>query len=946
MSDLKKYLILYSSENQAVAEQLSDEFQSNGQECMILEKGDHDLTAQLGQIAVPPDSQIVLLITDNFLKSYGCMNGVLHAAHKWGDENRLIALVTSGMQTLEDGSKRTVSTNFERVGEIIQYMNYWQDKYLALRKEKRNKDDDEELDEEIAVTKEISAETGEFLRYIRGLGYYSLEEFSNKFIQNQNRQQKSEELPDGAAILDMSPAQPKSGPAKSNERSLVEMIEDSSEELMAENSDLTDHFDTEEEALSEESLSHIPGLDLLNELDQEEESEEQVLIDELLAEQPSTPESGTSPDSGFSKNEIQRLDEENDELMAILDEVLQDEGLSSDSDKEEFKFLGDDPDNPGDFDIDSLFGDEDKTFDSDSETGEEEEDNIPVDENEVLLNLIESEDGEISTEEILEESVEYFRENQIEEGISHLAAAIQMRPHDTSLRYYHSYALARYTSDFEGAKAGLEALLKMDKDHPDGWFLLAELAENQQDFEGARKSFERVLKGTPDFPDTHYRLGLLIAEHFNGEEAIAVDHLKKAVQQDEQNVDALYMLASLLNENLDQPENSVKYFRKALNQQPDHPFANYDLALVYHSLNDVARAREYYLRAISINPELKTPQNDIAFNIQQEIGDRIAQMAGVQTTEQSNLHQSNQFSGSTLKEYSVAEEEGDEEHNGGNGFEDKDQQYSAVAQHAMAHKSTPLVETKVVLITGATSGIGKATAEVFAKNGYRVMMTGRRENLLLEISEELSKKYNCLIHTLTFDVRDQVAMQAAVNKIPDDWKNIDILVNNAGLSRGLHPIHEGNLDDWETMIDTNIKGLLYMTRAISPYMVERKNGHIINVSSIAGTEVYPGGNVYSASKAAVSSLTRSMRLDLHKHNVRVSQVSPGHVEETEFAKVRFDGDMEKAAKVYENFQPLRSSDVAETIFFIASRPPHVNIQDVYMYGTQQASATMIERSGR
>jgi len=195
-------------------------------------------------------------------------------------------------------------------------------------------------------------------------------------------------------------------------------------------------------------------------------------------------------------------------------------------------------------------------------------------------------------------------------------------------------------------------------------------------------------------------------------------------------------------------------------------------------------------------------------------------------------------------------------------------------------------------------------------------------------------------------VRDQDSVIAAGASLADSWKNIDILVNNAGLSRGLDPVQEGNTDDWDTMIDTNVKGLLYMTRAISPQMVARRSGQIINVSSIAGTEVYPGGNVYSASKAAVSSLTRSMRIDLHKHNIRVGQVSPGHVEETEFAKVRFDGDMEKAAGVYENFQPLKSSDVAETIYFIASRPAHVNIQDVYMYGTQQACATQIDRSGR
>lgn len=184
-----------------------------------------------------------------------------------------------------------------------------------------------------------------------------------------------------------------------------------------------------------------------------------------------------------------------------------------------------------------------------------------------------------------------------------------------------------------------------------------------------------------------------------------------------------------------------------------------------------------------------------------------------------------------------------------------------------------------------------------------------------------------------------------MDSLPEEWQAIDVLVNNAGKAKGLSPIHEGKLEHWEEMIDTNIKGLLYMTRVIAPGMVARETGHIINVGSIAGKEIYPNGNVYCASKAAVDALTAGMRLDLHKFNIRVSQVSPGHVEETEFALVRFDGDAERA-QIYKDFQPLKASDVAEVIYFQASRPAHVNIQDVVLYGTQQASATVINRSGR
>lgn len=253
---------------------------------------------------------------------------------------------------------------------------------------------------------------------------------------------------------------------------------------------------------------------------------------------------------------------------------------------------------------------------------------------------------------------------------------------------------------------------------------------------------------------------------------------------------------------------------------------------------------------------------------------------------------------------------------------------------------------KTVLISGATSGIGRATAELFAKNGYKVIATGRRTDRLDALSAHFKGKYNADLLTLPFDVRDLDSVRAAIENLPEDWRDIDILINNAGLSRGLSPIHEGDIEHWETMIDTNIKGLLYLTRAVAPMMVKRRSGHIINVASSAGKEVYPGGNVYCATKFAVDALTKSMRLDLYTHNVRVSQVAPGHVEETEFARVRFDGDEAKAAKVYDNFQPLKSSDVAEVIYFMATRPPHVNVQDVLLFGTQQAGSNFIDRSGR
>ncbi|MBK8449716.1 MAG: SDR family NAD(P)-dependent oxidoreductase [Saprospiraceae bacterium] len=253
---------------------------------------------------------------------------------------------------------------------------------------------------------------------------------------------------------------------------------------------------------------------------------------------------------------------------------------------------------------------------------------------------------------------------------------------------------------------------------------------------------------------------------------------------------------------------------------------------------------------------------------------------------------------------------------------------------------------KTILISGASSGIGKATAIEFSKSGnYQLILCGRRLDRLNAIKELLETEYKVNIHVLNFDVRSFVACQTAFLSLPKKFQSIDILLNNAGLAKGLDFIHEGDLEDWETMIDTNLKGLLYMTKLVSMGMVERKSGHIINICSTAGKEVYPKGNVYCATKYAVDALTKAIRLDLFLHNIRVSQIAPGHVEETEFALTRFDGDVEKA-KIYQDFNPLKSKDVAETIYFIATRPAYVNIQDVLMMGTQQGSSSHINRSGR
>ncbi|MFP4556265.1 MAG: SDR family NAD(P)-dependent oxidoreductase [Bacteroidales bacterium] len=253
------------------------------------------------------------------------------------------------------------------------------------------------------------------------------------------------------------------------------------------------------------------------------------------------------------------------------------------------------------------------------------------------------------------------------------------------------------------------------------------------------------------------------------------------------------------------------------------------------------------------------------------------------------------------------------------------------------------MKNKTALVTGATSGIGEATAYLLAKNGYRVIITGRRQEKLDGLKKDIKSKFQQDVLTLCFDIRLQEKVVEAINSIPEEWEHVDVLVNNAGLAAGLNPVQEGNLSDWEQMIDTNVKGLLYITRIISNKMIKQGNGHIVNIGSTAGLQVYENGNVYCATKHAVHALSQAMRIDLLKHGIRVTEVRPG-LAETEFSVVRFKGDEESAKKPYVGIVPLSGQDVADAVLYAITRPAHVNINDLEITPTAQANTFYVFRS--
>ena len=455
---------------------------------------------------------------------------------------------------------------------------------------------------------------------------------------------------------------------------------------------------------------------------------------------------------------------------------------------------------------------------------------------------------------------------------------------DSNDRYRLAAALAQQGKLTEATEQ-LELLLENDRKNVEAYLLLSYLAEQQGDYTLSLNSLEKVSLLRPDYMGIYYKLGRVTQEHFKKQSRKAMRYFQDAITQEPANADAQYRYAMMLIEQSGDYPKAIEHLNTAINADSQHENAVFELAKAYIHVENRQDGAKWYARATALNPTLKTDTHDEFFHYDEP---KIEPEPTPQIVNDNGM---------------------------------------------------------TALITGATSGIGRATAEIFARQGYRLILTGRRAERLEETKTYFETTYHNKIHLLNFDVRSLEAVKTAVNSLEEEWRNVDILINNAGLASGFAPIHEGDVSDWELMIDTNIKGLLYMTRAIAPQMVARRKGHIINVGSIAGKEIYPNGNIYIATKHAVDALTRAMRVDLYKYGIRVGQIAPGMVEDTEFALVRFHGDAEKA-KIYEDIMPLKASDVAETIFFMVSRPDYVNIQDIVLMGKQQANSILADRSGR
>ena len=915
---MTKVILAYCVENQFAAAKIASALASKAEVEKVIfdaDRGIKLLEKQAQKQACP----VLLLISDNFLKSEKCMNEALALIQSLGNQKRLIPVTTEGVYA-KDGKEgfTHIPTTFDRVSNVIQYMNYWQDRYLELRRAKPNGVDEMMFSEMVRIVRAISSEVGEMLRYLRGMEYFSFDQFeeSNFIILYRvlGINISSSDLDNIKKIAVSHTVYPAESAVEKPALEAVHVgngktIHTMDTAIAEIHAPLDPEFDTiEKQEMGALNVEITPKIN--EKIDVSEHKQQTPITSDLdIFSKPENLEAlieDIKKDTGYVLEKEDKITTGVTNINQVIDDVIHEDDKKTDAILHatyEPKILEN---------LDNIFKD-DKKEDIETPVLNEifetvaqkplDEESVKHDISRIFMNAdaqsnddalefdiksLETETPTIPLDEALNETNDALDETIVAD-VPPISAEKDVHTEGVDALKLAEDALEN--QQYHEAVEHLEMAIVNDRTNVEAYMMMAFAAEQTGDYLLSLSCLEKVTLVKPEYPGIFHKLGMLINEHFSSQKRKAIRYFTDSIKHEPTNTEAYYQLAKLELEQGGDFEMIIAYLQEALKYNPNHAESAFELAKVHYEMGNKAQAAQLYERACAANTAFKTDINNSIFKYEMP-----------------------------------------------------------VPQPELVVEPEPIVETlndngMVVLITGATSGIGYATAEIFAKNGYRLILTGRRSDRLETLKTQFEETYKNKNLLLNFDVRDAESVKNALSDLDKDFKNVDILINNAGLASGLSPIHEGDIMDWDLMIDTNIKGLLYMTRAVAPQMVARRKGHIINLCSIAGKEIYPNGNVYNATKHAVDALTRSMRVDLHKHNIRVSQVAPGAVEQTEFALVRFHGDPEKA-KIYEDFTPLKASDVAETIYFIATRSEYVNIQDVVIMCTQQASANHLDRSGR
>ncbi len=757
--------------------------------------------ATLAERLADTTDPVLLIISDNFLKSAQCMGLGIELLQK--KSNQILPVVIDGIEKDDQtGEMKTVETNFDRVSDIIKYINYWQDQYLDLRRKKRQIENlDEKLyNARLKRLRDISSEVGEFLRLLRSMNHLTEEAFKANGFEQFFR------------FIDDSDAWKrfKSNQSIDTQTPTPSMVEETVSDPIKN--------DTEHEA------APIPEMELFRppatEMETVTETDATVaLAEELEVTTEAAPEAV-----------------EEQEVEADLEESIQEEIIAEITAPKE----------------------------------EEEEPVVPVDPGPQSKETI----------ELVKEGLEHFEAGRIDEALVVMGQAVEQDPDDPKLRYHYALMLLKDNRDMGGAADQLRLVVEAEPDNIEALMLLGKIAEQNKDFALARWNYEKILEIDPEHKEVYSKIGNVILNHFEDQKEVAATYFQQAIKNNPENVAATYRYAKLLQDNGNNPEQAIQFYKKVIELKPGHAQAYLEVSRIYEQIGDLSMASEYYEQALAIDSDLRDD------NLQNRIKMVVASPTPPPPLKEEIENEENtiELIKQNLLRLEVLLKEKKEE---------------VVEEEEEVIPPPPPVKDIVVFISGATEAIGKAVAEKFADESFRILLNGSDADQLANLKNELETAYHTEVEIIPFDVRNRQDAAIAFGMLESPWQNVDILINYAG-STPIPTFGQGdNVGQWEQAIDTSVKSLLYLSRLISPKMISRQRGHIINIGSAPG----------STAQYAVDSLTKSMAIDLKQHQVKVSQISLGDV---------------------------RAEDIAEAIYFIATAPAGMNVQDLVLTGFDTA----------
>jgi NADP-dependent 3-hydroxy acid dehydrogenase YdfG len=913
---MKKIVLAYCSDNADLVENLDNALRSTKLHFEHLTEIPNAPDGAFAQALEAQTDPVLLLTTDNLLKNSACMAGLLPVLQRLLPMSAHIVPAVAEGRWYNDTSKtfENTPTAIDRLADALRYMNYWQTYYLQTIDQQQHRPAAErgEMESKVQTIHDIASEVGQVIDLIRHsnpVAWYQLTQrdyatFFERF-QLWDAQEVYKNRHNKPAVIPVAAPEPEVAEIEIPHIETPEVEHSMPEKNLPETAIADMEIPPAIQETKAQTLPYTNGWVMFTPVEPEANGHKPEIQPPAPTLQPELlPE---TPQTNVANEDIAALFEEEEKAVVATVETPDVAPEPDEAEVAEIQNMVTEPD-----------PDEAKVAEIQHITHEPAEVAIP----EIEAAAHEPEPTEVATAEVENPAPETAQPSEIEQTIQDaqvwlskghtelgkqvMQLALEQHPDNEVLR--NAYIATAQQYGFEAELPDPTPLVHSGDSNgqpqPEArsYDRMGDTANEKADHLFAKYCWDRVAEIDPEYPGIYQKLGLLCALHLPQYHSTAIVYLEKALAATLDNADVSYALAQLYIDQQQDLSLVIDRLRQTVELRPDHAEAWLSLAFAWQNKGNATEANTAYRQAIALNPALRNDRRDVELLLVTTTAPppsntQTPKHSDTQTPEHPNTQAPKHPSTQTPKHPNT-------------------QTPKPSNTQAPKHPNTQTPNPLTVLITGATSDIGRAVAELFARDGHRVIIAGRSDERLDAVQGHLLQTYDNPCQALNFDVRHYPSVETVLRQLPEDWQNIDVLINNANVAKGFAPIHEGNPDDWDIMIDTNIKGLLYTARAVTPGMVARRKGHIINIGAATGSEIYPNGNVYSATKFAIDGLTKAMRMDLHPYNIRVS----GFNDNTDRAAI--DGEA----------QTSNTADIAAVIYFMATRPAHINLQDVLLNG--------------